>query len=171
MMINRNSILILCARLAEVYPIGVIKYAPGTFASFIAVIIGFNLITSLGILNYFFITCIIIFVGYFFCEIHISLYNKKDPKEIVIDEFGGQFIVLFATIQSENIFYNFMSLTLSFLLFRFFDISKLGPIKKFESLPGGLGIMADDIIAGLCAFIVQCAILTSLNQKMLIKLI
>ena len=64
-----------------------------------------------------------------------------------------------------------MSLTLSFLLFRFFDISKLGPIKKFETLPGGLGIMADDVIAGLCAFLVQCAILTSLNQKMLIKLI
>ena len=64
-----------------------------------------------------------------------------------------------------------MSLTLSFILFRFFDITKIGPIKKFEALPGGLGIMADDIIAGLCAFIVQCAILTSLNQKILIKIL
>ena len=170
-MINKENILVFCARLAEVYPIGAIKYAPGTFASFIAVIIGFNLIISLGILNYFLITCIIIFVGYFLCEIHISLCNKKDPKEIVVDEFGGQFIVLFATIESENMFHNCMSLTLSFFLFRFFDISKLGPIKKFETLPGGLGIMADDVIAGLCAFLIQCAILTSLNQKMLIKLI
>ena len=168
-MISKRNLLIFLAKIAEVYPIGSIKYAPGTFASFIAVIIGFNLITSLGILNYFLITCIIIFIGYFLCEIHISLYNKKDPKEIVIDEFGGQFIVLFATIQSENIIYNYVSLTLSFLLFRFFDITKIGPIKKFEALPGGLGIMADDIIAGLCAFIVQCAILTSLNQQILIK--
>ena len=39
--------------------------------------------------------------------------EKKDPKEIVIDDFGGQFNVLFATIQSENIFYNFLSLTLN----------------------------------------------------------
>ena len=168
-MINQKNILIFCARLAEVYPIGAVKYAPGTFASFIAIIIGFNLITSLGVLNYLLITCIVIFVGYFLCEIHIRLYNKKDPKEIVIDEFGGQFIVLLATIQSENIIYSYMSLTLSFILFRFFDITKIGPIKKFEALPGGLGIMADDIIAGLCAFIVQCAILTSLNQKILIK--
>ena len=168
-MINQKNTLIFCARLAEVYPIGAVKYAPGTFASFIAVIIGFNLISSFGVLNYLLITCIVIFVGYFLCEIHIRLYNKKDPKEIVIDEFGGQFIVLLATIQSENIIYNYMSLTLSFLLFRFFDITKIGPIKKFEALPGGLGIMADDIIAGLCAFIVQCFILTSLNQQILIK--
>ena len=170
-MINQKNTLIFCARLAEVYPIGAVKYAPGTFASFIAVIIGFNLISSFGVLNYLLITCIVIFAGYFLCEIHIRLYNKKDPKEIVIDEFGGQFIVLLATIQSENIIYNYMSLTLSFLLFRFFDITKIGPIKKFEALPGGLGIMADDIIAGLCAFIVQCAILTSLNQKFLIKIL
>ena len=58
----------------------------------------------------------------------------------------------------------------SILLFRFFDISKIGPIKKFESLPGGVGIMADDIIAGLCAFIVQCGILTALDQQLLIKI-
>ena len=170
-MINKRKILIFLARIAEVYPIGAVKFAPGTFASFIAVIIGFYLLTNLGVLNFFLITCITIFIGYFLCEIHINLYNKKDPKEIVIDEFGGQFIVLFATIQSENIFYNYMSLTLSFLLFRFFDITKIGPIKKFEVLPGGLGIMADDIIAGLCAFIVQCAILTSLDQQILIKLL
>ena len=168
-MISKSNILIFLAKIAEMYPIGVVKYAPGTFASFIAVILGFNLIISLGILNFLFITCSIILLGYFFCEIHIKVYKKKDPKEIVIDEFGGQFIVLLATIQSENIFYNYSSLTLSFLLFRFFDITKIGPIKKFESLPGGLGIMADDVIAGLCGFLVQCAILTSLNQQILIK--
>ena len=39
-----------------------------------------------------------IFIGYFLCEMHIRLYDRKDPKEIVIDEFGGQFIVLFATL-------------------------------------------------------------------------
>ncbi|MDC0093301.1 phosphatidylglycerophosphatase A [Alphaproteobacteria bacterium] len=170
-MINQRKILIFLSKIAEVYPLGAIKYAPGTIASFIAVIIGYNIITFLGFFNYFLITCITIIAGYFLCEIHISLYNKKDPKEVVIDEFGGQFIVLFATIESENLFYNFMSLTLSFLLFRFFDITKIGPIKRFEALPGGLGIMADDVIAGLCAFIVQCAILTALNQQILIKVL
>ena len=170
-MISKSNILIFLAKIAEVYPIGIVKYAPGTFASFIAIILGFNLLTSLGVLNFLFITCALILLGYFFCEIHIKVYKKKDPKEIVIDEFGGQFIVLFATIQSENIFYNCLSLTLSFLLFRFFDITKIGPIKKFETLPGGLGIMADDIVAGLFAFIIQCAILTSLNQQIIIKML
>ena len=131
-MINNKRFLSFLSKLAEVYPIGHVKYAPGTFASFIALIIGFNLITSLGVLNFLFITCALILLGYFFCEIHIKIYKKKDPKEIVIDEFGGQFIVLFATIQSENIFYNYLSLTLSFLLFRFFDIAKPFPVNFFD---------------------------------------
>ena len=52
-MISKSNILIFLAKIAEVYPIGIVKYAPGTFASFIAVIIGFNLITSLGVLKFF----------------------------------------------------------------------------------------------------------------------
>ena len=66
--------------------------------------------------------------------------------------------------------FTFLSLLLSFLLFRFFDITKIGPIKKMESLPGGIGIMADDVLAGLCAFIVQCGILTAFDQQILIKM-
>ena len=52
-MISKSNILIFLAKIAEVYPIGIVKYAPGTFASFIAIILGFNLLTSLGILNFF----------------------------------------------------------------------------------------------------------------------
>ena len=58
---------------------------------------------------------------------------------------------------------------LSFFLFRFFDITKLGPIKRFEKLPGGFGILADDLVAGLFAFLIQAAILTSLDQPLIIK--
>jgi phosphatidylglycerophosphatase A len=54
-------------------------------------------------------------------------------------------------------------------LFRFFDITKIGPIKKTEKLKGGYGIMADDILAGIFAFITQSAILTYFNQQFLIK--
>ena len=50
-MISKSNILIFLAKIAEVYPIGIVKYAPGTFASFIAVVIGFNLITILGVLK------------------------------------------------------------------------------------------------------------------------
>ena len=129
-----------------------------------------DLLKLLGLTNYVVFLFIFILIGYLLCEIHINLYKKKDPKEVVIDEFAGQFIAILSTISSESIFITFSSLMLSFLLFRFFDITKIGPIKKMESLPGGIGIMADDVIAGLCAFIVQCGILTAFDQQILIKM-
>ena len=169
-MINKKSILIILAKLAEVYPIGNFKLAPGTLASFVSLFIGFYIFKLLGLTNYIIFLFIFILIGYLLCEIHISVYERKDPKEVVIDEFAGQFIAILSTISSENIFITFSSLMLSFLLFRFFDITKIGPIKKLESLPGGIGIMADDVVAGLCAFIVQCGILTAFDQQILIKM-
>jgi len=52
------------------------------------------------------------------------VFNKKDPKEVVVDEFAEQFIALLSIIDSNNIYYILISLSLSFLLFRFFDITK-----------------------------------------------
>ena len=49
------------------------------------------------------------------------------------------------------------------------DQSFFDEVRPVDGVKGGLGIMADDVIAGLCAFLVQCAILTSLNQQILIK--
>ena len=155
--------------MAEVYPIGRVIIAPGTLASLIALFIGYFILLKLGIALY--ITFIIAFIilGYYSCEAHIKIYNKKDPSEVVIDEFGGQFIVLLATIDTNNIYYLTLSLFLSFVLFRFFDITKIGIIKKAEKLKGGYGIMADDILAGIFAFITQSAILTYFNQSLIIK--
>jgi len=98
-----------------------------------------------------------------------KLNKKKDPKEVVVDEVSGQFVAILACVQSEEFTNVFLSLLLSFILFRFFDITKIGPIKKFEDLPNALGIMADDIAAGFFALITQAAILTSLNQNIFIK--
>ena len=169
-MINKKNLLFI-SKLAEVPPIGSAKYAPGTIASLVALIIGYFFLITYNIILYLFFIFIFIIFSYFLCEMHIKKYNKKDPKEIVIDEFAGQFIALLAIIKTDNTTHLLLSLILSFLLFRFFDITKIGPIKKFETLPGGIGIMADDIVAGLCAFISQSAILTWLNQPLLIKTI
>ena len=76
---------------------------------------------------------------------------------------------MLACVQSEKSSYIFLSLIASFILFRFFDITKVGPIRKFENLPNGIGIMADDIAAGMFAFVTQAAILTSLNQNIYIE--
>ena len=164
-----KKILLYLSRIAEVYPIGHSKYAPGTIASFIAVIIGYLLLTSVKLKYYLIFLVIFIFVSYLLCELHVKLNNQKDPKEIVVDEFSGQFIAILSCVESEKNTYIFLSLISSFILFRFFDITKIGPIKKFEKLPNGIGIIADDIVAGLCALIIQASILTSLNQPIIIK--
>ena len=166
---NKNNLHFILAKMAEVYPIGKVRIAPGTLASLIALFTGYFILLKLGITL--FITFIIAFIilGYFLCEAHIKIYNKKDPSEVVIDEFGGQFIVLLATIDTNNTYFITLSLFLSFVLFRFFDITKIGLIKKAEKLKGGYGIMADDILAGIFAFITQSAILTYFNHSLIIK--
>ncbi len=168
-MINNKKFLIFLSKLAEVYPIGRVKYASGTLASLLALVIGYCILISLKINYFLFFLFIFIVFSYLICEAHIKVYNKKDPKEVVVDEFAGQFIALLGIIDSDNINYILTSLLLSFLLFRFFDITKIGPIKKFEKLPGGIGIIADDLAAGLFAFLIQSAILTYLGKPLLIK--
>ena len=168
-MINNKSCLIFLSKLAEVYPIGRVKYAPGTLASLVALFFGYYILMIFKINFFLLFVFIFVIFSYVLCEAHIRVYNKKDPSEVVVDEFAGQFIALLGIINSENINHMLISLLLSFILFRFFDITKIGPIKKFEKLPGGIGIITDDLVAGLFAFLTQAAILTSISQPLIIK--
>jgi len=78
-----------------------------------------------------------------------KLSARKDPGKVVIDEVVGQFIALIPVpFVLEAAWW---SAILAFVLFRFFDIVKPYPARKLESLSGGLGIMADDLIAGVYA--------------------
>ncbi len=74
--------------------------------------------------------------------------GKKDPQVVVIDEVSGQLITYFGIGAATA---NWKYLLLGFILFRVFDIWKPSPARQAESLPGGLGIMADDWIAGIYA--------------------
>lgn len=73
----------------------------------------------------------------------------KDPQLVVIDEVSGQLIALtpLALLHVLPI----VGVLIGFLLFRLFDIFKPYPIRKLERLPGGLGVMADDALAGVYA--------------------
>jgi phosphatidylglycerophosphatase A len=166
---NKNNTLFIFAKLAEVYPVGKVKIAPGTLASLFALIIGYYTLIKFGVALYIAFIFIFVILGYVLCEAHIKVYKKKDPSEVVIDEFAGQFIVILATIDTDNKLHVALSLLISFSFFRFFDISKLGPIKKMENLKGGLGIMADDILAGIFALVTQSALLTFLNLPIILK--
>src|SRR6185436_6394840 len=80
-----------------------------------------------------------------------KLSGKKDPGKVVIDEVAGQFIALMPVPFMLGAAW--WSTILAFVLFRFFDIVKPYPARRLESLEAGLGIMADDIVAGVYAAI------------------
>ncbi|MDQ2925440.1 MAG: phosphatidylglycerophosphatase A [Acidobacteriota bacterium] len=71
--------------------------------------------------------------------------GREDPGHVVIDEVAGQLIALIAVAS------DWKHAALSLLLFRLFDIWKPWPIRRLEALPGGTGIMLDDVAAGLLA--------------------
>lgn len=72
-------------------------------------------------------------------------FGRKDPGQVVIDEVAGMMVTL-AFVPAGP-----MGLLAGFLLFRVFDIVKPFPAARVEEWPGGLGIMADDVVAGLYA--------------------
>jgi phosphatidylglycerophosphatase A len=78
-----------------------------------------------------------------------SLLARKDPGLVVIDEVAGQLITfLFIPLQVSS---KWWMLAAGFLLFRLFDIWKPYPVRRLEALESGLGIMADDVLAGFYA--------------------
>jgi len=70
-------------------------------------------------------------------------FGREDPGPVVIDEVAGQLVTLAATGVG------FTGAVVGFVLFRFFDTLKPWPVNRLESLPGGWGIMADDLLAGV----------------------
>lgn len=76
-----------------------------------------------------------------------KLLGRKDPGAVVIDEVAGQ-LITFAFVPFNS---SAWVVVLGFVLFRFFDIWKPYPVRRLESLESGLGIMADDVLAGFYA--------------------
>lgn len=78
--------------------------------------------------------------------------QKKDPSIVVIDEVAGQMIALLSGPFWLPTWWSILS---AFILFRLFDIWKPYPIRRLEGLESGLGIMADDVLAGAYALVVN----------------
>ena len=84
--------------------------------------------------------------------------QKKDPSIVVIDEVAGQMIALLSGPFWIQTWWSILS---AFVLFRLFDIWKPYPIRRLEELESGLGIMADDLLAGVYALIVNSLLISS----------
>jgi phosphatidylglycerophosphatase A len=86
-----------------------------------------------------------------------AVAGEKDPSAVVIDEVAGQLLASAPCALMKFHSPSWLWLT-SFALFRLFDIWKPGPIRKLQELPGGWGIMLDDVAAGLCAGLITYGI-------------
>lgn len=137
--------------------VGKAKYAPGSIASFITCLL-FLLLANIISPTAIFLIALFFFL-YSFVAIN-SAYNEfksDDPQEIVIDEVVGQMLTLLAIPIYETLYplplvYYYIS---AFLLFRLFDIWKPYPINYVdENMKGSLGIMLDDILAGIYAILI-----------------
>jgi phosphatidylglycerophosphatase A len=85
-----------------------------------------------------------------------KVMQRKDPSAVVIDEVAGQMIALLSGPFWLPTWWSILS---AFILFRLFDIWKPYPIRRFEALESGLGIMADDVLAGIYALIVNSVLI------------
>ena len=140
---NKLADILLC-NLATLGPIGHLRPAPGTIGSLVALGTGYLIANfSLGVLVAAILALSIL--GIFAAERYSQRTGKKDASEVIIDEVAGQWIPL-VIIPLEIDWY-----IAAFLLFRFFDISKIGPVGHAETFNGGVGVMADDLIAGILA--------------------
>ena len=134
--------------ISTVFYIGRLPLAPGTWCSFIAFLSWFYLRFYIEGVFILYASLILFFVGVAVSTIHSEVIKKEDPSEIVIDEWVGQWIALW--LIPHSFYWGFAS----FVLFRFFDISKLGPVQGMDDIKSGTGIMMDDVVAGIIALLV-----------------
>lgn len=124
--------------------IGKTRPAPGTLGSAAALLPAVGLAMAGGwVLEA--ATLIACIVGVKAANVYEAHSGEKDASEIVIDELAGQWIALLVVPLDWRWW------VAAFVMFRVFDVAKPGPVKMAEALPGGIGVMADDIVAGVMA--------------------
>ena len=130
--------------LSTCFGIGYFPLAPGTVTSIVAVL-GYYFFPVLhNPLLLLFLVLLCSGAGIWAGGVMEEHYGE-DPSIVTIDELAGQWLAL--VFLPEGL----VPLALSLLLFRFFDIAKPGPVDAAQRLPGGWGIMVDDLLAGLFA--------------------
>ena len=140
-MININTLFV------SVFGVGFIPIASGTFGSLAGIIIGYILYYINNNLLYFVIPVLFI-LGVFCANIYQKQTGEKDSSVIVIDEVVGQLIAMLFIIDDPLLVF------ISFILFRIFDVFKPWPASYADSkIKGGLGVMLDDVVAGIYALI------------------
>jgi len=137
--------------LATWFGCGYFPWGPGTAGSLAAVFIAYAFHRWLGAGRITLACLILVFLlpAIWAATRTARLLHREDPGLVVVDEVLGQWLTLLGAATL-----NWKTFLGGFLLFRLFDIWKPWPVHHFEKLPEGLGIVADDLAAGLYAAIV-----------------
>lgn len=143
---ERGGLAVWIATCAKV---GYFPFAPGTAGS----LVGVALVAALGRLHLrpgwlvvalMAVACCLIPPGVWAAGKAEKFFGRVDPGPVVIDEVLGQIVTFLGKPQAS-----WQWLLAGFVLFRFFDVVKPFPARRSERLPGGWGIMLDDVIAGV----------------------
>ncbi|MGR2740123.1 phosphatidylglycerophosphatase A family protein [Billgrantia sp. Q4P2] len=145
-----NAVLLF----ATGFGLGWLPWAPGTFGSLLGIplawwVLGFSRGSQLGIMAFLLIVAVPI------CHVASLALGGGDAPQVVADEFMAFPIALLGLSVARRPWV----MALAFALFRLFDTTKLPPIDRIEALGGGLGIVLDDVMAAIYAWLVLVAIL------------
>jgi phosphatidylglycerophosphatase A len=141
------------ALLATWFGAGLLPWAPGTWGSLAALPFAWAIATLFGQPALLIAAAIVFCVGWWAAEQVGRASGVADQGSIVIDEVVGQWLTLTVVPPSAAAY------VLGFLLFRLFDITKPWPASAAErTISGGLGVMADDIVAGIYAALLLYAV-------------
>ena len=137
--------------------VGFLRPAPGTWGSVAGMILAFILLNTIDLFTFCLILLFTTLVGFWATKHYIQHNSEKsDPSEVVIDEVIGQWIAVLPigfTLKVTEFSGKELWLVWlwAFVSFRFFDIVKLGLIGWADNLDGALGVILDDILAGIAA--------------------
>lgn len=133
---------------ATVFGLGYAPIAPGTFGSLPGLAFGWSLWKMGGTVVVAAGLVVIVIAGVWAADGAEDRFGRRDPGPVVVDEVAGQMFALLFLVPTARV------LLAGFLLFRLLDILKPYPANRLEALPGGAGIMADDLAAGIYANLV-----------------
>lgn len=136
-----------CHFFATGFGSGLIKPAPGTWGTLLAGVPVYYLLSHLPQIYFWISIVVVCVIGVWFCEKTERDIGVHDHSSLVWDEVAGYLITMSMVAQ-----FHWIWAAVGFVLFRFFDIVKPFPVKQVDQLVGGgLGVMLDDVVAGLFA--------------------
>lgn len=145
--------------IATFFGIGHMRPAPGTWGSLAALPVAWAIIQLTGFWGLALVTALVFWAGYRATEVETRGAANHDPSEIVIDEVAGQWIALMpvaygAGMMGVDVLRLWPGWIAAFVLFRLFDIWKPGPIGWADRRNDAMGVMLDDVVAGVFAAVI-----------------